>query len=49
MAQRILTGRERVAARLVTGPLAHLYGGAADWASLLARYAWARARGREVR
>ena len=34
----------RLAAWIVTGPLGHLYGGVADWATLLARYAWARAR-----
>ena len=38
--------RRRVATWLYTGPLGHLYGGAADWAELLARYAWARATGR---
>jgi hypothetical protein len=37
----------RVAAWIVTGPLGHLYGGAMDWVTLLARYAWARARGRD--
>jgi hypothetical protein len=37
----------RLAAWIVTGPLGHLYGGVADWATLLARYAWARARGRD--
>ena len=29
-----------------TGPLGHLYGGVADWAELMARYAWHRATGR---
>jgi hypothetical protein len=38
----------RLAAWIVTGPLGHLYGGLADWATLLARYAWARARGRDL-
>jgi hypothetical protein len=38
----------RLAAWIVTGPLGHLYGGVADWATLLARYAWARARGRDA-
>ena len=38
--------RRRVATWLYTGPLGHLYGGVADWAELLARYAWARANGR---
>jgi hypothetical protein len=37
----------RFAAWIVTGPLGHLYGGVADWTALLARYAWARARGRD--
>jgi len=41
--------RVRAAAWLVTGPLGHLWAGAADWASLLVRYWWARARGREPR
>jgi hypothetical protein len=36
-----------VAAWVVTGPLGHLYGGAADWVALLARYLVARARGRD--
>jgi hypothetical protein len=31
---------------LYTGPLGHLAAGVADWASLLTRYARARARGR---
>jgi hypothetical protein len=38
---------ERLAAWIWTGPVGHLYGGLADWAELLARYAWARARGRD--
>jgi hypothetical protein len=42
-----LPARTRLAAWLVTGPLGHLYGGVADWASLLARYVSARARGRD--
>jgi hypothetical protein len=37
----------RFAAWIVTGPLGHLYGGGADWFALLARYAYARARGRD--
>jgi hypothetical protein len=37
----------RFAAWIVTGPLGHLYGGLADWVTLLARCAWARARGRD--
>jgi hypothetical protein len=38
--------QERLAAWLLTGPLGHLVAGAADWCTLLARLAWARARGR---
>ena len=41
--------RVRAAAWLVTGPLGHLWAGAADGVSLAVRYWWARARGREVR
>lgn len=41
------TLRERIAARYVTGPLGHLVAGVADWGELLARYLWARARGRD--
>jgi hypothetical protein len=37
---------QRLTAWMYTGPLGHLYGGVADWAVLLARYVWARARGR---
>jgi hypothetical protein len=33
---------------LVTGPVGHLYGGVADLIALLARYAVARARGRDL-
>jgi hypothetical protein len=44
--QRPLTPAERVAARVVTGPVGHLWGGALDWAEALTRYLWARARGR---
>ena len=40
--------RPRLAAWLYTGPLGHLYAGLADTASLLARYGWARLRGRPV-
>ena len=32
---------------LYTGPVGHLVAGLADWAELLARYALARARGRD--
>jgi hypothetical protein len=38
--------RGRFAAWLVTGPLGHLWAGVADWAELLARWLWARARRR---
>jgi hypothetical protein len=34
----------RLAAWLVTGPLGHLWAGLADWAELLARWAWSRVR-----
>ncbi len=37
----------RVAAWIVTGPVGHAYGGGVDWALLVARWAWARARGRD--
>jgi len=40
--------RERFATWLVTGPLGHLAGGVLDWAELLGRYWWARARGRPI-
>jgi hypothetical protein len=39
--------RRRLAAWIVTGPVGHLYGGVADLTALLARAAWARARGRD--
>jgi hypothetical protein len=39
--------RRRLAAWIVTGPVGHLYGGVADLTALLARYALARARGRD--
>jgi hypothetical protein len=48
MPARPLPLRDRFQAWLVTGPVGHLYAGVADWLSLLARYAWARARGREI-
>jgi hypothetical protein len=48
VARRVLTPPQRAAARLVTGPLAHLYAGLADWLTLAARYARARASGREL-
>jgi hypothetical protein len=39
--------QRRIGAWLYTGPLGHLYGGVADWVELLARYARARAIGRD--
>jgi hypothetical protein len=39
--------RTRFAAWVVTGPAGHLYGGVVDWATLLTRYLWFRARGRD--
>jgi hypothetical protein len=38
--------RRRLAAWVYTGPIGHLYGGVADWATLLSRYALSRARER---
>ena len=38
---------ERMTAWYFTGPLGHLVAGVADWAALLGRYLWARARGRD--
>lgn len=46
MPERILTRRERTAARLCTGPLAHFAAGLTDWLVLLARYAAGRLRAR---
>jgi hypothetical protein len=48
VSQRLLTPRERIAARLLTGSLAHLYAGVLDWLTLAARYARARAAGRKL-
>ena len=42
-----MAARRRLAAWIVTGPVGHLYGGVADLTALLARYAVARARGRD--
>ena len=36
--------RRRFAAWLITGPIGHFVGGAADWITMLARYWGARAR-----
>jgi hypothetical protein len=44
--RRPLSTPEHVAARIVTGPAAHLVAGVADWLELLARYGWDRLRGR---
>jgi hypothetical protein len=40
--------RPRLAAWLYTGPVGHFYAGAADVLTLLTRYAWARARRRDL-
>jgi len=40
---------QRLATWFFTGPLGHLVGGVMDWAELLARYWWARARGADPR
>jgi hypothetical protein len=37
---------QRLLTWVYTGPVGHLYGGTADWAELMTRYLWARARGR---
>jgi len=46
MAARRLPLPTRVLAWVYTGPLGHLYGGLADWASLFGRLALARVRTR---
>ena len=38
----------RAAAWVVTGPVGHLVAGLIDWLTLVARWAWARARGRRL-
>jgi hypothetical protein len=38
----------RIRGWLVFGPLGHLAAGTLDWIELLARYWWARARGRAL-
>jgi hypothetical protein len=38
---------ERLAARIVTGPIGHLAAALVDWAVVLTRYASARVRGRD--
>jgi hypothetical protein len=40
--------KTRFAAWLYTGPVGHLYAGAADTVVLLARYWWAKARGKPI-
>jgi hypothetical protein len=40
--------RRRAGAWFVTGPLGHFYATSADVATLFARYAWARLRGRPL-
>jgi len=37
----------RLATRFYTGAAGHLVAGVLDWVELLARYGWARARGRD--
>jgi hypothetical protein len=46
MAARRLPPSTRAAAWLYTGPLGHLYGGVADWVTLVGRLLLARARRR---
>jgi len=42
-----LSPADRLLAAFYTGPIGHFVGAALDWAELLGRYAWARARGRD--
>jgi hypothetical protein len=42
--ERLLTPRDRIAARVVTGPLAHFVAGSLDWFELAGRLAVARVR-----
>jgi hypothetical protein len=42
-----MSSGERFAAWLVTGPFGHLASGVADWAVLVGKVCWARARGRK--
>jgi hypothetical protein len=50
MSARLTASRfRRAEARLWTGPAGHLVGGSLDFLEALARYAFARARGRTVR
>jgi hypothetical protein len=42
-----MSRRRRLAAWLVTGPIGFLVAGAVDWLAMVARYARARARGRD--
>jgi hypothetical protein len=42
--QRVLTRPQAVAARFVTGPVAHLWSGVVDWVLLVGRILLARAR-----
>jgi hypothetical protein len=46
MFARRLSPSMRALAWVYTGPLGHLYGGVADWATLLGRLALARVRAR---
>ncbi|MGI8558645.1 MAG: hypothetical protein ACR2ND_10095 [Solirubrobacteraceae bacterium] len=51
-AQRYLHGvlalPERLLTWVICGPLGHLLAGLADWLVLLARFGWAKARGRKL-
>jgi hypothetical protein len=49
MTRLALPPHVRIAAWVVTGPVGHLCAGVVDWAALLARHWWARARRREPR
>jgi hypothetical protein len=44
---RVARRIRHAAAWIVTGPVGHLYGGVVDLTAVLARYALARARGRD--
>jgi hypothetical protein len=46
MARLRRSARRRMAAWVVTGPLGHLYGGVADWLSVVGAHLLARARTR---
>jgi hypothetical protein len=42
--QALRPRRERIAARITTGPIGHLACGIADWVELMARHLLSRAR-----